>query len=517
MENEFLEEFYLELVPILKELSGGSVAYKPMYPNFPRQVTDASEAELFINAIIHYWTFGALLPQYEKLERLPLLDKTKTKVIGVGSDEEFASIFTSLMGAKTSLSETDRDDLQFFFANRSDFRKYLPAEIPLKENAALIGKLLFENYPLASANDLKPYFKTATDALRLITVMSCRDASLAQNSVFRSFRRRERRLILDLLEGYGNIEEDMLRYKNRWIRVGERLHPSEYDGYASLNAAFRKLRNNVKIETFGGKAASSITSKQYGEALSLLKTRPGELARKLDYLLRISQDESAVIGAFEDSAQKVSTPVLLQVREHFKHRVQAQSDIRVFFPKGNVAKAQCIKNELPVIDGKYCGEIVRICDNATQARDILLPVLSFSAQPFSDLPECFADWMERENPGTGEIYEPKTERNKFDLTENTQICIPIIIDLFERSVSWCDIGVTRNQNWYNNIEGNQRGIVLSCRAMTELVKPNLYDLVSLHIKARGNQCWEKENANIIFDVDDGITPFDTELFMSEYL
>jgi len=640
-DNESLERFYLNLVTVLKKLVGDNVSYRPVYPNFPEQVMNASEAELLINAIVHYWSYGSLLPQYEKLERLPLLDKKKVNAIDIGNDEEFKAIFINLMSAKTSLSQTDKDDLEWFFKNCGDYKKYLPAEIPHKENVSLIGKLIIENSPLVSANDVRLYFKTATDVLRLITAMSNGDISLAQNCKFRSFKRRERRLLLDLLEDCRIIEEDMLRYKNRWIRVGERLHPSEYNGYEASKEAFGKLRNNGKIETFGGKVVKSINSGQYVEALMLLKNRPGELARKLDYLLRITDDEPSVIKAFEDVANNVSTPVLLQVREHFKKRNHNKSDIRIFFPKGNAAKAQCIKNKLPDVSEKYCADIACICESALieayrqrksmgkvylnedyknylvpfsqrsaskslktitrgskiplapnvktvrsfiwwkngesrtdidlsavmydsewqykehisytnlrsakykachsgdivnapvgasefididiesavnyGARYIVMSVLSFTRQPFSDLPECFVGWMERENPGSGEIFEPKTVRIKSDLTSKTQICVPVIVDLVKRAVIWCDIGVTRNPDWHNNIEGNQTGIVLSCRALTELIKPDLYDLISLHIKARGIQCDEKENADIIFDLNEGITPFDTEIFMAEYM
>jgi len=39
----------------------------------------------------------------------------------------------------------------------------------------------------------------------------------------------------------------------------------------------------------------------------------------------------------------------------------------------------------------------------------------------------------------------------------------------------------------------------------------------LHIKARGIEVTSKEEADVIFDIEDGITPFDTDVFMGEYL
>ncbi len=85
--NEF-KKFYTELVPKLKKLVGADVKYKPMYPNFPEQVAEADEVELFINAIIHYWSFGNLMPEYEVNERMPLIDDNKMAILSVGSHED---------------------------------------------------------------------------------------------------------------------------------------------------------------------------------------------------------------------------------------------------------------------------------------------------------------------------------------------------------------------------------------------------------------------------------------------
>ena len=186
-----------------------------------------------------------------------------------------------------------------------------PDEIPLKENAALIGKLYLEYNPIATAKEIQRFFKTATDVLRLITAMSDGDVSLAANTKFRSFKRRERRILMELLENCGHLEEDMLRYKNKWLRVGERLHPAEYSRvqYEKVITAFDKLRNGIKIETYGGKVAKAMEAENFKEALELLKERPGELARKLDYLLRSTENKNVVINTFKETAGEVSTPV----------------------------------------------------------------------------------------------------------------------------------------------------------------------------------------------------------------
>lgn len=75
--KENIENFYKDLMPKLKRLTGADKTYNPMYPNFPQQVMEATDIELYVNAIMHYFTFGEWMPQYAKDERLPLLDDNK--------------------------------------------------------------------------------------------------------------------------------------------------------------------------------------------------------------------------------------------------------------------------------------------------------------------------------------------------------------------------------------------------------------------------------------------------------
>ncbi|AYV70773.1 TerD family protein [Bacillus sp. PK3-056] len=635
-----LNSFYIALVKNLKELVGANKQYNPMYPNFPHQVMDADASELFINAIFHYWSFGSLLPNYNKEERLPLYDITTKKVIETGTEEEFESIFINLLSSKTSISETDKEDLSWFFNEYPDkVNNILPKEIPSKENVALLSILLLHNNINTSV--LFDYVKTATDVLRIAVAMSEGDISLATNTKFKSFKRKQRRLLMSLLENCSNIEEDMKRYKNRWIRLGERLHPTEFKKYEKVKEAFTKLRNNQPIQTFNGVLTNALENNRMDQALSLLVKRPGEFARKLDHLIRLHTNPNVILNEFKNVADSVETTVLLQVREHFKNR-NNQKEKRTFFPKGNVAKLFVIDNNLPEIEENICNSIVQICENSlvneykkrdylgkvyldeslknylvpfsqrsaskslksvvrgskldisdststirsfiywkennldradidlsavmyddnwdylehvsytnlrsskykafhsgdiTSAphgasefidleiesvrkfggRYIVLSIQSFTGQTFSELPECFMGWMSRENPNSGEIYEPKTVENRMDVTSEARVSIPMIIDLHENKVIWTDIALRNNPDYYNNVEGNKIGMVLMGKAMTTLIKPNLYELIELNIKARGEKCDNIEEADIVFSINQGVTPFDQDVIVSQYL
>lgn len=637
--------FYEELVVILKGMMGANVEYHPMYPNFPHSVMEENEATLLLNAIVHYWSNGTLFPVEEKEERLPLFDTTNVTMIKPGTLSDVEDIFKSLCASKTSISRVDKDDLEYIMKN---FQVTLPSEIPLKENIALIGKICLEMK--TPAHELYSYFKTATDVLRLATALSDGDLSLSTPVKHKSFSRYERRMLLDLLEHCGNIEEDMLRYKGQWIRVGERPHPGEYKQFEKVQITFHKLRNEVKIETFNSNVEKVLKEKEYVKAVELLKKRPGEFARRLDMLLRNVDSKNVVINTFKDIANQVSVPVLFQVKQHFTERNNEES-IRVFFPKGNLARSYALENNLAMIDEKYCHAITKICEIAlveqfkerefmgrvylseeykkyaipfsqrsasktaktitrgsrlsceestnmlrgfvwwTNSEDndrvdvdlsavilnenwesldhisytnlrskkfhavhsgditnggplngegvsefldidinavldnggryVVYQAYNYSEELFSSMPHVMFGWMERENGEFGEIYEPKTVKQKMDLVSKSTVCISVIFDCIAREMIWCDMNLTTNgfhsDCGGNNVESNIHGVAATCYAIANAKKATLYDLIKLHINARGIEVTSKEEADVIFDIEDGITPFDTDVFMGEYL
>ena len=307
-----------------------------------------------------------MILEYEKDERLPLFESPELTVIDLGTDEDLDEVMNNLISSKTSLSETDKADMIWLINNRGIDHTKLPDVIPFKENVAVISKLILDNTSeVIWYNVLHKYLKTATDILRFCVYLSDGDVSLSTPTKFRSFKRKERDLIIHLLNGCGySLEEDMKRNTLPWIRLGEKLHPTEnrYRKYLNSYVAFCKLRNNGEIITFGGVVEELILDNKIIKAVEKLKTRPGELARRLDQLLRKGY-EMEICNAFEEVADKISVPVLLQVREHFKYRCE-KDDNRVFFPKGSLSKVYTVTNELEHISKVYCDKIVLICENA---------------------------------------------------------------------------------------------------------------------------------------------------------
>lgn len=631
-----VDAFYQRLVKDLRALVGAHRQFEPFYPNFPTQVMELSEAELYWNAIRHYWTGDR--PADEPNVRPPLDEKPNYRILHLGTRDEFESLFALLAKAKTPFSPQDKDDVKWFVAQyRDGIRRLLPDQFPCKENLAFLGAELIR-HTVDAAAALDPHVKTATDVLRLAVAMSGGDASLATACKFGKFRRKERALLLSWIERAANRTEDMLRWKPRWIRLGERLHPGEYAGrFPQAAAAFDVLRNDRPFQTFNGRIEAGLASKDIASVMDLLDARPGEFARRLDHLARTAADPMVVVSRFAGRAASVSTPVLLQVLTHFRHRPKP-GELRAFFPKGEVGNLFATTDPLPDLSPEVTNGIVAACERALLERFSKLPPLgkcylaaglksylvpfsqrsaskslrtlvrgsrlplpecttlrffvwwkngksrvdidlsaamydaeyqhistlayynlqdfgahhsgdivdapkgvaefididlaecaerkvryvvmclnSFTEQPYCDLPECFAGWMAREKPASGEVFEPKTVADKVDVAANTRLCLPAVFDLVTREVVWADIALTTAPRFANNVHNNLSGVSLMLRAMTSLRKTDLHTLFDLHVRARGEVVTDAASADTVFAVDGGITPFDLDRIAAEYL
>lgn len=353
-------EWYESVLPTVQKMVGAHRSFDPMYPNFPQQVMDASDAELFFNAMTHYYGFVlsdllddpnlVVLPHYEKEARTILDEFHELRWIDLGTDEDFDSLFTRLAASNGSLSESDRDVLRWFAANR-DVSEVIPETIPQKETLAFLVA------QLADPECLLPAVKTATDVLRVAVAMSEGDVSLAEPTKFRNFSKRERRFLLQCLNQTGDSRtEDMLRWKSRWVRLGERLHPGDFKKrYPKALQAFDTLRNNEQFKTFNGRTEDAIAAGDAASTLALLSQRPGDFARRLDHVLRTHSDQKVILEGFFEVAQKVSTPVLLQAWSHFRARSSIEG--RAFFPKGNAAKVQFKEGTLPPLADKVADTV----------------------------------------------------------------------------------------------------------------------------------------------------------------
>ncbi len=341
------------LMRALREMTGADKKWEPMYPNFPEQVMEASDAELYINAMMHYIgsAFGLrILPAYEKAPREPLGEDTNLKLIRMGSDGDFLGIFEGLLSSGTSISPADVEDLRWYFKTYRE--KARVPEMRHKEIIATVAGILSDEVlPLSLINGA---VKNVTDVLRVAVALSGGDVSLASDTRFRSFSRPERRALMEMLAGTNMKMEDFARHRGKWLRLGERVHPGEFARKSRLRPvadAFGTLRNHEEtIQTFDGMVEAFLARRDVTSAISLLELRPSLYARRMDHMLRLCDDASTrdkVISKFAELSvsERISAPVLLQVMAHFRGRNHCD---RVVIPKGNVAKLEVLPRHEPL-------------------------------------------------------------------------------------------------------------------------------------------------------------------------
>jgi len=153
------------------------------------------------------------------------------------------------------------------------------------------------------------------------------------------------------------------------------------------------------------------------------------------------------------------------------------------------------------------------------ARYVVMNVLVYNGPTFAEHKKVYAGWMTRSKPKSNEIYDPKTVEQKIDLTSKSKNSIPVVFDLVERKAIWADLNTTNNYYYGgNNIESNRASIAESLEAIvTNANKVSLYELFTLHGESRGEIVDIKEEADIIFSISEGITPYNISIINSEYL
>jgi hypothetical protein len=328
----FIEKFNNEVITYLKEITGGKRNYQPLYKNFPSEVMSMSDFELYINAIMHYWSNGTWEPSTVEYEKPIKFEKIKYKMIKYGTSERFSRIFTDLVSINTSLTPSDLEIVKWFVDNGE--KLVFPDVIPFKENLCTLAGMGLEGLPV----------KTPTDVLRIAVHLSGGNISLPKvprrevrtnrwsrstsynvardKFKFKKFKRKERKYLLGLLEKTNCDPKEMILKDQRWVRLGEILHPMEYKNlYPKAANAFNKIRNE-KVQSWYGMLNEAFNV-SLEKGLKVLSQRPGEFSRRIDWLVRKYPDNLDLILTYlNDVLKGTSNKVLFEVYGHFENRLE---------------------------------------------------------------------------------------------------------------------------------------------------------------------------------------------------
>ena len=332
------EEFEIwanEVQNLLIKYNGSRINMKPMYPDFPKQVMEASELELYLNALLHYLSNGNWTPSYEETLKLRTESILTPKVIGLTDDNELMGYVKTLAESPVAMSAQQKEIFDYLL---EEYKYKLYSNImimPNKENMAhvlhSISKLSFEEDKNIWHSYLANYnINTITDVLRLAVKYLDGDPSLSERYVFQSIRRADRRFLLSLIDklyakNHIQVLEDAARYQGLWVIVLEQLHPGDYaKKYIYANQFASKVRED-KLRTWYSKLEKAYTENDLNKVVTMLEKRPGEFARRLERTVREACKDNIsgtiramnVVERFSKVADKVDSTILLQLHAYF--------------------------------------------------------------------------------------------------------------------------------------------------------------------------------------------------------
>ncbi|TRX62561.1 TerD family protein [Fulvivirga sp. M361] len=345
---------YKYLMEVLRKKKGGNVKYVPLFKNFPNDIPE--DNSYFLKRIFGY--LGNVLSLFEdgvELQNGVKVPKWLFNIYEFGADpitqmqsrelfdlavrensskpedtniewveltivfeeelqEELRTYLKDLVYSRSAIKEELHTDLSqlinFFGVEELDGDL-----IVFKETKALVLAYLWEQGDYAAIEKLTG---NAIDVLRMFASLTGTDVSLSENIKFPKLSRKERKVILGILEHSANLSEDLKNYKGLWLEIGRYIHPSEYaKQFPATAEVFDALRNG-KIETYGSKTERFLLLNQVNSLLKHLNNKPGVFARKLHEVLRRFPGETEkVLRSFESIIAKLEVKNLLMLRSYF--------------------------------------------------------------------------------------------------------------------------------------------------------------------------------------------------------
>lgn len=190
LDKESMKQALEDTIDILDDVTGTSdfQSSEPFYKNFPEEVMNKSEAELYFNAMMYYTYSQTDDPEITKIannirdmviddveierEKLPASDFNELKVVNLGSEYDLNDIIYSKFQA-LSLSGSSLEELYNFIKDHNDWKNRIfqdepEINIPSHETRANIALVLYELKDSGIDNVLT----NAEDVLRFAVILS---------------------------------------------------------------------------------------------------------------------------------------------------------------------------------------------------------------------------------------------------------------------------------------------------------------------------------------------------------
>ena len=292
--------------------------YVVFYKNFPDEVINMSEVDLYINQILHYW-IGYLPSNSENIikEDIEPSKLVKARELKLIDDEMIEKLFIDLLSSNVTLSEQYLDDVCVLANTKSikELENYMEY-IQMKETLTTVSSYILKKEGVLIGN-----FKTATDILRLIAKISG-DELNNKHIHFAYFSRAELREFIDKLENLKNIMPDIKRYSKPWHSFFK-LYTKKinFNKYPKVRKVVDILFGDITYMTERGKINEQIkrlptmSEEDLDNLVKEFTIFYGDYVREILSLLnkaKENQYEKLLIG-LENCVDKVNTRVLFQL------------------------------------------------------------------------------------------------------------------------------------------------------------------------------------------------------------
>lgn len=294
--------------------------YRPMYPNFPKQVMEKSEAELRFHQILHYLSvipefyetcipYGWLLDEKETKKTKKqnvILDKKRVTLI---SQEELIKKIKNTLNKKERLTEHEREVVL------DNYKSLAIKNIPFKENISVLFSQIIQKFGNDEAlRFLNNNAKNPNDVLDTLELFY--NETKGENHLKTS----EKRIFVKALSNFSEnqLEENFASNQERNKFLLNVISITKLTKNPILCSVSYKLRNN-ELQSWKGKVEEKIKNRDE-DTLEFIGKRPGEMLRMAGRLHRLGYKDEDITNELKKGEFKFQT--LIQNATYFGQNME---------------------------------------------------------------------------------------------------------------------------------------------------------------------------------------------------
>lgn len=333
-----------ETISEARKIMGADRDMTPIYPGFPKQVQELDTMTLLVEQILHYWTRGALLPNYPTIARDGLAIEDMLR-----NARELRVLSASAV-ARELIEELVSNPVALSVADKGLLSGAIALQVPTLGN---IGKIIRKSHNAENVQSFIQCLKkngNYTSSQLMLTVLNhtnhadtilravlalfskASNEKWAQNFVLatenlsdsnsRAVRmlnipRPVRRALVASfgINTRGYLADHLVKRHNLWRKVMSAVHPYDFNLDGDQKRAMDIIHSNIEYRTLNSIVEEAMAQ---GDVVTAVETmmmyQPGNLLRRVVALLRLvtSDEEAKVLAkAVKTSGAKSSLTTLI--------------------------------------------------------------------------------------------------------------------------------------------------------------------------------------------------------------